>query len=572
MTVQSRLEGLSPQDLANLKRAATIALSRNSLIDYATLVNRGYEQADHLKLLCTLLEQVEQGDVRKACIILPPRSGKSWTTTGTFPSWCLGRDPTRTVMITSYAATLAEVFSVQNRDTIAENPNYPLVFPNITLSQKTRGKDKWAIAGQRESCIAAGVGGPLTGLGAWLLLIDDPVKNYEEAISAARQEANWLWYTTTARTRLTADGRIVIIGTRWVEGDLIDRVLNSEDGKEFEVLHLPALSYGVSADYERDYPVVEDRTKALAALPKHAYPDKLNRSKGKALWPTKFNETFLHKQQVLLGNDFQGLYQGHPSAPAGTKFKTSWFRAITPAIISNLKLTPKGHFTSYDLAWSESERADYTAGLKASLYKVEDSDYSTIIDEMVRSYLELVKLPPVILVLERVTRFKKEWDDASSAIINQAIDDGPKYELLVEGIASQSVGFKSLKRDKRLWKHTIHGVTKHSDKEISAKLSLRLGGLGCFFILYTNATTPPAWEFDFLKELGTFPNAKNDDQVDALSQLVNYLQPTIDAILQSSRGGVWQTLFIGPPPQGLSTNLPPEFRETNRWVGKKMGW
>lgn len=564
--------GLTEQELEQSKLLAHAALARDDYLAYTTFIDKNYQTPLHVRLLCAYLEAVEKGDITRLLIIEPPRHSKSETTSGKFPAWCIARDTSRTVMMCSYAATLAEVFSVQNRDTIDLNPRWPLVFPEVRMSTKVKGRSKWAVQGARESFIAAGAGGSITGLGAWLLLIDDPVKNIQEATSQTVQQNLYDWYKTTARTRLTPDGRIIIIGTRWAENDFIDRVLKSDDGKDFVVLHLPALSYGSEEDYEDLYPVKEDRARHIAAIPKHAFPDPLGRKRDEPLWPERFPKEFLLKQKLILGHEFHALYQGNPSAPEGTKFKTAWFRGITPLVLSNLKLSRRGQARSYDLAWAESKRADYTAGLKATLYKLEEQDLTTIEDDYVKQYLDLIKLPPVILVLEDMVRYKKEWDDASEMIVKQAIEDGERYELLVEAVASQSVGVKSLRRDRRLWKHTVRGVQKFVDKEINSKYALRLGGQGIIFILYPNASTPPPWELDFLLEVGGFPNAKHDDQVDTLSQLVNHWQPIIDDILQSTKRGVWDTPFMNNVPQ-VATRLPSEFVEhVPHLVGQSMGW
>lgn len=566
------LTSLSDEELALAKVSAHAALASQEYLSYFTFMNPTHQTPLHIRVLCAYLDLVEKGVIKQLLVIEPPRHGKSETTSGNFPSYCIGKDPTRTVMITSYAATLAEVFSIQNRDTIADNPHWPLVFPNVRMSTKVKGRDKWAVQGARETCIAAGVGGSITGLGCWLLLMDDLVKNYEEAVSVARQEAIWNWYTTTARTRLTPDGREVVIGTRWAENDFIDRLLKSEEGKNFVVLHLPALSYGSPEEYEALYPQVEDRAKVLARIPKTAFPDPLGRPKDEPLWPGRFSFAFLQRQKFVLGHDFEALYQGNPSAPEGHKFKSAWFRGITPLVLSHLKLTTRGRARSYDLAWARTDRANYTAGLRATLYELEEQDFNAIQDEQVRAYLNLVGIPPIIIVLEHMLRYKEEWDEGSEKIVKQALEDGERYELLVEAIASQSVGIKSLKRDRRLWKHNLYGVNKNVDKEVNAKYALRLASQGCIFVLYPNATTPPLWELEFLGELGAFPNGSEDDQVDALSQLVNHWQPIIDQILQSTTKGIWQTPFMAAPPS-VARKLPPEFIEYRpTLVGQSMGW
>jgi predicted phage terminase large subunit-like protein len=455
-----------------------------------------------------------------------------------------------------------------------------MVFPDAVLNPNVRGRDRWALAGQRESVIAAGVGGSITGLGAWLLLIDDPVKNYEEAISQARQEAVWKWYNTTARTRLTPDGRTIIIMTRWAEGDLLGHVLEADD--DFVVVHLPATSYGTVQDLVRLYPDPSKRAREIEKLPKAAYPDLMERPQGEPLWPARFGQKFLREQAVQLGHDYESLYQGNPSAPEGKKFKRSWFKSITSDVMMHLKLKPIARIRSYDLAWSAKERADYTAGLRATLYKVGLPNLDTLaktdeeLPEFVRNYLSMVKVPPVILVLEDAQRWKKEWPDTSETIIQIAADDTATYKILLEANAAQNVSIRSLKKDPRLWKHSVRGVPVKGDKEERAKYGLALAKKGLVFVLYPSPALPPSWEKELLAELAAFPSGINDDQVDMYTQLVNYLQPKIDAVLVKVPRGVWTTPFMGPPINITpGAQRPSEFSETpvsQVFLRDKLGW
>jgi predicted phage terminase large subunit-like protein len=559
-----------------LALAAHAALARQDFLAYATFIDPSYEITAHIKMLAERLDAVERGDIRRLAIIMPPRHSKSESTSGKFPAYCLGKDANRCMMITSYAATLAETFSIQNRDTISSNERYQIVFPDTTLNPNVRGREKWALAGKRESCIAAGVGGSITGLGADFLLIDDPVKNYEEAVSLARQEAVFHWYRTTARTRLTPDGRIIIIMTRWSEGDLLGRI-REEMEDEFSWLHLPAFSYGTEEDYIRVYPNEEERQKKIATLPKAAFPDPLGRPQGEALWPTRYSDEFLRAQKAVLGHEFEALYQGNPGAPEGTKFKRDWFRPITQQILDNLKLTKLAQVMSYDLAWSDRTSADYTAGTKATLYRVGVQPPDKVIkDDDVRSYLERVPIPPVIVVIEGVTRWQLEWDESMEKIIKLALKDKHGYKLLVEAVASQNIGVKSLKKDLRLWKHQILGVTVTRDKIARANFALKLGGRGIFFVLYDTLSRAPVWEKDWLSELATFPNGVNDDQVDSLTQLVNHWEPMIDNVLRQMSVGEWTTPFMRGSPTGPDrSHLPPEFREnpaSTAYQRDKLGW
>ncbi len=567
-------DSILEQNEAQLKLASHIALARHEYLAYRTFIDPYYETPDHVRLLAGYFNAVNKGDIKRLAVIMPPRHGKSDTGTGSFPAYFSGSDTTRTSILTACNAMLAEKFSMQNRDTIGDNPRWPLVFPGVTLSAHNRGRERWSLEGRQETMLAAGVGGTIVGFGANLLMADDLVKNYEEAISSTLMESRYMWYTMAAHTRLTPNGIIILIGTLWSENDVMSRILASEEGKDFVVLHLPAISYGSEKDYITAYPVEEDRAKKLAELPKTAFPDRLHRPKDTPLWPERFPLDFLLNKRMVLGHEFEAAYQGNPSAPEGNKFKRAWFRPITQQVLDAVGAKRHSQYRAYDLAWSARTSADFTVGTKASVYTLPRK--GQVDNETVKEYLEAVKLPPVFMVIEVVDRWQQEWDESADKIVDLAQADGEACKLLVEAVASQNKGFKSLRRNIKMWKHTIIPILTNKDKEINAKYSQQLGGAGLFFILYPNSTTPPEWEADFLNELGKFPNGKNDDQVDTISILSNHTQPIIDKLLQSKETlGVWRTPFMpkNSPSQREPLSIPFELqRVVPGGPRQQMGW
>jgi predicted phage terminase large subunit-like protein len=366
--------------------------------------------------------------------------------------------------------------------------------------------------------------------------------------------------------------------TRWAEGDLLGRILDTEDGHEFTYLHLPALSYGTLDDYITVYPNEEERAKKIETLPEAAFPDPLQRPLDAPLWPERYTAEFLHKQKVLLGHDFESLYQGNPGAPEGTKFKRDWFRPITQPVLDQLKLTVVDQVRSYDLAWSAKTTSDFTVGTSATLYKVHTQPPNIKIPDVdVKNYLERVAIPPVMIVIEDEVRWQKEWDLSIEEIIRVALKDKHGYELLVEAVASQNIGIKSLKKDLRLWKHKMRGITTTRDKVARSNYALKLGGRGLLFILYPTLSRAPLWEKDWLDELAAFPNGAHDDRVDSLTQLVNHWQPKIDELLRHMPVGEWYTPFMrGSSGEQNRAHLPPEFRQNpdprHQYARDKLGW
>ena len=228
-------------------------------------------------------------------VFMPPRHLKSETCSIRFPAWYLGRNPQKQIIGCSYAFDLANTFSYAVRETIL-TPQYQRVWK---LALDKAGAMRWQIAGKenkRDSYIAAGVGGGITGEGADILIIDDPVKNNEEAESEVYRAKTFQWYQTTARTRLQPDGAVILIMTRWHKADLAGMLLEEAriDPKadQWEILHFKAIN-----------------------------------DKGEALWPESYPMDALENTRASIGSrSFAALYQGEPSIAEGNVFKREWWK------------------------------------------------------------------------------------------------------------------------------------------------------------------------------------------------------------------------------------------------------
>lgn len=212
---------------------------RRRLAAFTKRMFPGYEEAPHHTLIADYLEATARGDIDRFVAIMPPRFGKSTLCSEHFPAWFLGKHPDSRIIGCSHTAHLAYHFSNRVRG-IINNPAWP--FPEVRVAKDESAKSVWGIEGRRGGYVASGVGGSITGFGANVLLIDDPVKSSAEADSETYRDSTWEWFTGTALTRLEPHGAVVIVGTRWNDDDLIGRVLNGPDNARWTVIHVPALS------------------------------------------------------------------------------------------------------------------------------------------------------------------------------------------------------------------------------------------------------------------------------------------------------------------------------------------
>jgi len=266
--------------------------ARKSLIGFTEHTFPKYKAAEHHRLIAEKLEAVARGEIDRLKITMPPRHGKSELATRRFPAWYMGLYPDKDVISASYNSDLANDFGRDVRNIMADK-SYQAVFPSVGLASDSKAANRFATP-QGGGYVAAGVGTAVTGRGANILIIDDPLKDREEAESERRRDTVWNWYTSTAYTRLEDGGAVIVIQTRWHEDDLVGRLEEKEadGGDEWVCLDLPALN-----------------------------------DAGGALWPDKYPVDALERIKANIGSkDWSALYQQQPAPDEGAMFKREWFR------------------------------------------------------------------------------------------------------------------------------------------------------------------------------------------------------------------------------------------------------
>ena len=246
---------------------------------FAEEVSNGRWRAmPHLQMIDRELVRASSREITKIMVNLPPRHGKSELISKYFPAWYLGNFPDQRVILTSYNSHFACMWGRQVRDILKL---YGKDYFDIGISPTARAVDSFAIADAMGGMDSVGAGGSLTGRGADLMIIDDPVKSDKEANSKLIRENLWDWYRSTAFTRLEPNGIIVMIMTRWHEDDICGRILAEED--DWNLIKLPAIA--------------EEN-------------DPLGRAPGTALWEERFNlDALIMKRKVSGIYWFSAMYQ-----------------------------------------------------------------------------------------------------------------------------------------------------------------------------------------------------------------------------------------------------------------------
>ena len=184
----------------------------------------------YLKDFCYTLQRFLEGDDEILVVNMPPRHGKSFSAQN-LVKWWLGIHPEAKIMTGSYNETLSRTFSRNVRDTIAERKVkggrivYSEIFPKTKIKRGDGAANLWALEGQHSTYLATSPGGTATGFGCSLMIMDDTIKNAEEAFNEEALEKQWTWWTQTMLSRREAGAKVIIIMTRWSTLDLAGRAL-----------------------------------------------------------------------------------------------------------------------------------------------------------------------------------------------------------------------------------------------------------------------------------------------------------------------------------------------------------
>lgn len=224
--------GLTKKQFEALQHQARMELCRRDFWEFCKCLAPDFyvEGRDYLKEFCYALQAFYEGDERVLIINMPPRHGKS-RTAGLFAEWMFGKNPSEKVITGSYNEQLSTTFSRNVRNAIQERKAskdrivYSDIFPNTKIKRGSSAANLWTLEGQHVSYLATSPGGTVTGFGATVMILDDIVKNADEAMNETVLENHWTWFTNTMLSRLEKNGKLVIIATRWNTKDLSGRAI-----------------------------------------------------------------------------------------------------------------------------------------------------------------------------------------------------------------------------------------------------------------------------------------------------------------------------------------------------------
>lgn len=293
----------------DLRHKVVRKAAREHFLDYCIATDKRYDpQWFHREIarrLEEVYERVLRGESPRLMIFMPPRHGKSEISTKKFPSWVLGKSPEFPIITSTYSQDLSNKFGQGTRD-ILFSRNYQGIF-DTRLREDSTAKASWMTT-EGGGYEAVGVGGPITGKGFKIGIIDDPFKNDEEAESEIIRDKVHDWYKTTFYTRQEGNAAIVLINTRWHDDDLSGRLLKEEEESR--------------ASNEAHFDTWEVINFAAIAEKDDAF-----RKEGEALWPGKFPKEQLERTKKALGPyKWSALYQQNPVDIDAQEFKQSWFK------------------------------------------------------------------------------------------------------------------------------------------------------------------------------------------------------------------------------------------------------
>lgn len=432
------------------------------------------QQLDHRTIQTPALQLIDQALVEafttpdsRLIITMPPQEGKSTRVARDFLIWALTQNPEIRIVAGSYGQGLANRNGRVVRNMILAHPEL-----GLQIAPDNGSVHEWQLHGHQGGMLAVGRGGLVTGMPAELLVIDDPIKDRQEADSATIRETCWEWWTESLSTRLAPGAPVVVIMTRWHEDDLVGRLLAAEDGHLWTVINIPA-----EADHNPD----TGETDPLGRVPGEFMQSARGRTRRQ--WQAI---------RVRVGaRTWNALYQGRPAPAEGGTLKRGWWREYdVPLWVTDGTVCRAIGFdivlASWDMAFKDTDKSDYVVG---QVWAQKGAD--TYLLDQVRARIDFPE------TLRQVRQLAVKWPDALLKI--------------VEDKANGTAVLAQLRR-------TVPGMVAETPTESKEARTQAVAPLVEAGNVWLPSPELAPWVGGFIDECAAFPNGKHDDQVDAMSQ------------------------------------------------------
>lgn len=407
-------------------------------------------------------------------ISMPPQEGKSQRASRRFPLWVLTQRPDTRIAIVSYEMGAARRWGRVIRDDITTHTRHL----GLTVRDDLAAQHEWQLHGHEGGVYAAGIAGALTGRPVDLMIIDDPIKDREQADSETYRERAWDWWTDVGATRLAPGAPVILILTRWHHDDLAGRLLTAEDGHLWRVVNIPA-----QADHR----------------PERGETDPLGRAPGEFMLSARGRTTAQWEAIKTRSGPrtWASLYQGRPSPDSGDLFPAEWSRYSEPLWIERpdgTRIIPGTGWEliqSWDLAFKDTKASDYVVG---QVWLRQGADVYLL--DQIRGRLSFTK------TLDAIRALTARWPQATAKFV----EDKANGPAVINALARQIPGLIPVEPE---------GSKYARASAISPFAHSRNVHLP------DPALLPNVEEL--LEEARAFPNGTHDDTIDALSQAINQL-------------------------------------------------
>jgi len=469
LSTQAKVRQAQERLIALLDEKAKRA-GREAFLPFVVYTMPSYEVNWHHKILAEKLDLFARGMIQNLLIELPPQHGKSELTSRRLPAYILGHDRRKKIVVASYSADLATSF---NRDIqrIIISDEYKRLFPKTRIGEKNvknasqgsflRNQDQFETVcynGKPGFVKTTGVCGSLTGTPVDVAIIDDPIKDAAQAHSKTYRDSVWEWYCSVFKTRLHNGSQTLLTLTRWHEDDLAGRILKSKEAIDWDVVCLRGI--------REDEPNTDD-----------------HRAVGEALWESRHSRERLLAAKERNPGVFAALYQQRPAPPEGAIILPKWFgrftelpkgARITLSVDATFKGEGKGEIDFVAIqAWAEVGNKFY------------------LVDTH-RERAGFVRTLEIIRAL-----YKKHNCNC----------------LLIEDKANGSAIVDVLKRE-------LNGVIPIEPS--GGKMARAFAAQPALEAGQVLIPAVAQWVEEFLQECREFPAGAHDDQIDAMTQAINY--------------------------------------------------